>query len=100
MSTQLMVDTDKIKSVAARMENIMASIRANVKTAKEAIAGLEKGWKSEVKDEFFRQVRIDLEAMDEMEQQYDEVIQCLQALLGSYDGAEQESASNLKSKKR
>ena len=100
MSTQLMVDTEKIKAVAGRMDNIMSSIRTNVKTAKEAVMGLEKSWKSEVKDEFFRQVMVDLEAMEEMEQQYEEITRCLREVTGSYDSAEQESASNIKSKKR
>ena len=100
MSDMTMADTDKIRSTVNKLETIVNAIRANVKAAQDTMAALDKGWTSDVKNEFFRMVRLDLEAMTEMDEQYTEINTMLMDLANDYDRNEQDVLSSLKSAKR
>lgn len=100
MSDMTMVDTDKLKSTISKLDNTMNSIRANVKTAREALDGLNKGWNSEAKNEFFRIVSTDLEAMTEMEEQYAEIGRLLEEIVVEFNRSEEEALSSMKSSRR
>ena len=99
MSDMAMADTDKIKTTVNKLETIVTAIRANVKAAQDTVAALEKGWTSDAKNEFFRVVRLDMEAMKEMDEQYTEVNRMLTELANDYERNEQEVLSSLKSVK-
>lgn len=96
MSDMTMVDTDQIKNTIAKLDGIVATIRANVKTAQDALSSLDKGWKSEAKAAFFTQATLDLEAMTEMEAQYAEIGELLQQAATEYENSDSElmSAAN------
>lgn len=100
MSDMTMVDTDRLKQTVSKLDNVVASIRANVKSIREAMASLEKGWQSDVKNEFFRVANVDLEALAEMEAQYDEVSRILEENINAFNANEQDAASSVKSSRR
>ncbi|MDL2217507.1 hypothetical protein LJC27_02500 [Christensenellaceae bacterium OttesenSCG-928-M15] len=100
MSDMTMVDTDRLKQTVAKLDTTVAAIRANVKTVREALAALDKGWKSDVKNEFFRVANADLEAFLEMEAQYDEVSRILEQSITTFVSNEEAAISSLKTCRR
>ncbi|MCR4891033.1 MAG: WXG100 family type VII secretion target [Lachnospiraceae bacterium] len=90
MAELLNVDPQQIRSAVSKLNESVSGITQDVAKIKEAMAGLDKSWQSDVKQEFFTRYRRDEEAMQEMIDQYNELSQMLNATAEEYERTESE----------
>ena len=84
------VDSDRIMAAVSQLDGIVNSIAGGVGKIREAMAALDKGWMSGVKEEFMTRYRTDEEAMGEMLEQYREVSEQLKDIARDFDRTESE----------
>lgn len=95
MSELSNVDSDQIRSTVRNLEGTITGITAQVRKFQDAIANLDRGWKSSVKADFMSRYARDQAAMQEMIEQMQEINTQLVEIANDFDKAESETAGRI-----
>ena len=84
------IDADKINATASKCGDIVEEIVSQVSKICDAMVSLDKGWISDVKDQFMEKWLEDSDALIEMMDQYDEVDRLLDQAAKTFDKNEED----------
>ena len=88
-------DAAKIRSTAQKLADIDIDIIANVRKLVNTISTFDKGWQSEVKEQFMQNWQMDAEALVEMMDQYGEIQELLFQAAQEFENTESELMSKV-----
>ena len=95
MANMTNVDGARIRATAQKLADIDLDILACVRKINDAMAALDKGWKSEVKTQFMQNWQEDAEALCEMMDQYIEVQELLDKAAQDFDRTEDDMVAEV-----
>lgn len=84
------VDADKIRATARKLGDIVEGIVDQVGKISDAMVSLDKGWISDVKDQFLEKWLEDSDALIEMMEQYEEVDSLLEQAAKTFEQNEED----------
>ena len=93
------IDSDKIAARANQLDGVVDRISNCVNKFGEVIENLDKVWVSEVKGEFMKSYRSDMDAMQEMLSQLRELNSVLKETAADFDKTENEILGNVRALK-
>lgn len=93
------IDSDKIAASANQLDGVVDRISNCVNKFGEVIENLDKVWVSEVKGEFMKSYRSDMDAMQEMLSQLRELNSVLKETAADFDKTENEILGNVRALK-
>jgi uncharacterized protein YukE len=99
MSDMSNIDSDKIAASANQLDGVVDRMRNSVGKFGEVIENLDKVWVSEVKGEFMKSYRSDMDAMQEMLSQLREINSMLKETAADFDKTENEIMGNVRALK-